>query len=204
MQNPRTVLNWYDFLCPFCYIAQHRNEIFIERGFSVVELPFQAHPNIPSGGISLGPRQGSMYSRLEREAREAGLPLRWPSRLPNTRSALAAAEWARRYQPEAFPKLHSSLFLAHFAYGEDLGNPLVIDAHASGSGIDLQALHAALGNGSAERFVTESEELGRRHGVQGTPAWLVRGQLIAGLSSVQDFQRTAEAASIERKPHHES
>jgi hypothetical protein len=63
--------------------------------------------SIPPGGIPAGPRNGPMYAMLEREAKEAGL--RWPARLPNTRRALAAAEWARRHQPRAFP-LRRSLF----------------------------------------------------------------------------------------------
>src|ERR1041385_2547686 len=79
-----TVLHWYDFICPFCYVAQHRNGILIRHGFHLDELAFQIHPDIPAGGIPAGPRIGPMYSGLEREAREAGLPLHWPARLPNT------------------------------------------------------------------------------------------------------------------------
>src|SRR5215470_19307757 len=81
VDNPGTVLHWYDFLCPFCYIGQQRNAILVQHGLDVVELPFQAHPDIPAGGISVGPRKGPSYEMLEREAREAGLTLRWP--LPN-------------------------------------------------------------------------------------------------------------------------
>ena len=104
--DPRAVLHWYDFLCPFCYIAQDRNAILTRRGFDLIELPFQAHPEIPHGGIMAGSRDGPMYSMLEGEARKAGLPLRWPPRIPNTRQALAAAEWARRHQPREFPEFH--------------------------------------------------------------------------------------------------
>jgi predicted DsbA family dithiol-disulfide isomerase len=95
-EHRRTVLHWYDFICPFCYVGQQRNAILIQHGLDVVELAFQAHPDIPPGGISATPRLGPMYAMLEREAKEAGLPLRWPRRIPNSRLALAAAEWARR------------------------------------------------------------------------------------------------------------
>ena len=83
--DPRTVFEWYDFLCPFCYVGQHRTAILVRHGLHVVELPFQAHPDIPAGGIPAGPRNGPMYAMLEREAREAGLPLNWAARLPDTR-----------------------------------------------------------------------------------------------------------------------
>jgi acetyl esterase/lipase len=48
--------------------------ILARNGFHVVELPFQAHPDIPPGGVPAGPRTGPTYAMLEREAREAGLP----------------------------------------------------------------------------------------------------------------------------------
>jgi len=194
VDNPGTVLHWYDFLCPFCYIGQQRNAILVQHGLDVVELPFQAHPDIPAGGISVGPRKGPSYEMLEREAREAGLTLRWPPRLPDTRRALAAAEWSRQHEGHAFPQFHKELFEAHFVLGEDLEDPDVIDRHASRSGIDLGALHAALADGTAEAGVTEAEAIGRKNGVEGTPAWLLGQQLIMRLRPMAEFERLAEHA----------
>lgn len=193
--DPRTVLHWYDFLCPFCYVGQHRTAILVRHGLGVVELPFQAHPDIPLGGIPAGPRNGPMYAMLGREAEEAGLPLHWPARLPNTRRALAAAEWARRHQPRAFPQLHKDLFDAHFVLGEDLEDPAVIDRHGRESGIELAALHAALADNSAAATVAEAEMTGRKYGVQGTPAWLLGERLITGLRPAAEFERLAESES---------
>lgn len=121
---------------------------------------------------------------------------RWPTwRLPNSRQALAAAEWARRRQPRAFPQLHKELFAAHFVLGEDLEDPAVIDRHANRSGVDLASLHAALADGSAAVAVTEGEITGRKYGVQGTPAWLLNQQLITGLRPAAEFERLSEYAS---------
>ena len=193
--NSATVLHWYDFICPFCYVGQHRNAILIRQGFHVVDMAFQAHPDIPRGGVLVGPRSGLTYSTLEREAQEAGLLLRWPSRLPNSRRALAAAEWVRRQQPSAFPQIYRELFEAHFVLGEDLEDPGVINLHAGRSGVDLPALNSALDDGSAERFVTETEMIGRKHGVQGTPSWFLNRRLIGGLRPAAEFERLAEQVS---------
>ena len=197
-----TVLHWYDFICPFCYVAQHRNTILIEHGFQVAELAFQAHPQIPLGGIPAGSREGPMYTTLELEAKEAGLPLHWPPRLPNSRKALAAAEWVRRNRPHAFSELYKELFEAHFVLGEDLEDIAVIDRHASRSGVDIAALHLVLNDGSAQRLVRETEIIGRKYGVQGTPAWFLDQQVITGLRPAVDFERLAEytSGSIERTP----
>jgi predicted DsbA family dithiol-disulfide isomerase len=194
-EDASTVLTWYDFVCPFCYVGQHRTAILIRHGAHVVELPFQIHPEIPAGGKYVGPRHGSMYEMLEREAREAGLPLRWPPRLPNTRYALAAAEWVRRNQSEAFRQFHHDLFEAHFALGENLEDPAVIGRHADASSVDVAALRAALADGSAVAAVTEAERLGRAWGVQGTPAWLIAHRLISGLLPASEFERLARFAA---------
>jgi predicted DsbA family dithiol-disulfide isomerase len=195
MDDPGTVLTWYDFLCPFCYVGQHRTAILVRHGLRVIELPFQVHPDIPPGGISVGPRHGPMYEMLEREAHEAGLLLKWPKHLPDTRRALAAAEWTRRHHPDAFPRFHRELFEAHFVLGEDLEDSAVIDRHAGVSGVELAALHVALADGSAAGYVAEARMIAHQDGVQGTPAWLLGGQLIMGLRPAAEFERFAEYAA---------
>ena len=194
LDDAGTVLHWYDFICPFCYVGQQRNAILLRHGLDVIELAFQAHPEIPDGGILAGPRNGPMYSMLEREARQAGLVLNWPRHLPNTRRALAAAEWSRQHQSDSFPQLQKELFEAHFVVGEDLEDQGVIDGHASACGIDLAELHAAVVDGSAMEAVTAAETIARKYGVQGTPAWLFAQGLIMGLRPPADFERLAEEA----------
>ena len=186
------MLHWYDFLCPYSYIGQQRTAILIQRGLPVVQLPFQAHPDIPAEGLRVRSRSGPMYMQLAREAKGIGMRLKWSTYFPNTRGALAAAEWVRRHQAGAFPQFHKSLFEAHFVLGENLGDPAVIDRHATESGIDIAAWHTALADGSAGAAVRESEILGRKSGVRGTPAWLVAQQLVTGLLSAAEFERLAD------------
>jgi predicted DsbA family dithiol-disulfide isomerase len=192
---PRTVLHWYDFICPFCYVGQNRTAILRKHGLEVIELPFQAHSDIPSEGIPVGPRNGPMYASLEREAESARLTINWPHRLANTRRALAAAEWVRQHQPKLFSPFQRDLFAAHFVLGENLGDPAVIDRHATEVGIDVDGLRAALTDGVALAEVKRSESLGHMHGVRGTPVWLLGQKLISGLRSTPDFERLAQTAT---------
>jgi len=192
-RDVRRVLHWYDFLCPFCYVGRQRNTIFEDHGFDVIDIPFQAHSDIPRGGRAAGCRAGPMYGYIEQEARAAGLPLVWPDRLPNTRMALAAAEWVRRHAPLSFPALEKALFAAHFARGEDIGDPDVVAAYVGEAGADAAATRAALDDGSAYALVDRSERLGERFGVRGTPAWLVAGRLIPGLYPHEHFDVLAQS-----------
>lgn len=78
-------LYWYDFVCPFCYVGPHQNATLRGNGLKIVELPFQAYPDVPLEGVPAGrQRGGQTYSMLGREAEESGLKLNWPQRLPNT------------------------------------------------------------------------------------------------------------------------
>jgi predicted DsbA family dithiol-disulfide isomerase len=135
-----------------------------------------------------------MYAHLEREAAQAGLPLNWPSRLPDTRTALSAAEWVRLHRPDVSDEFNRDLFAAHFALGEDLGDSAVIDRHANELGIDLDALHGAIADGSASASLAEAEAIGARFGVQATPSWLIAGELVPGLLPPSEFERLAENA----------
>jgi predicted DsbA family dithiol-disulfide isomerase len=192
----RQVLHGYDFLCPFCYVGQQRNKIFESYGFEVVDIPFQAHPEIPLGGRTVGERSGPMYRHIEEEARAAGLPLVWPDRLPNTRMALAAAEWTRRHTPQSFSALEEALFAAHFALGEDLGDRDIIDGHAAEVGTDIAAMHSALDSGGAYVLVDQSETLGKSLGVRGTPAWFASGRLISGLYPREQFEQLVQTLVV--------
>ena len=180
-----------------CWAAPNR--ILVRHGLEVIELPFQVHPDISPTGIPVGPRNGLIYTNVEREANEAGLSLNWPPRLPDTRRALAAAEWVRRQQPDAFPQFHKDLFAAHFVLGEDLGNPAVVDRHATDLNVDVEAMRSALADGSAFAAVEEAATIGRKYGVQGTPAWLIAQRLISGLLPATEFERlAAEAMQLRR------
>jgi predicted DsbA family dithiol-disulfide isomerase len=188
----KTAWHWFDFICPFCYVARSRNEILSRHGLLVVELPLQAHPEIPAKGVAMGPRSGEMYERLEREAHEAGLPLRWPPRLPNSRYALTVAEWVRRYHSHGFEALYRQLFLSHFGLGEDISDVALVDRYAAQVGADTALIRRALLDGSADAAVNECELAARRIGVAGTPAWLVEGRLVDGLRPKALFEQVGD------------
>lgn len=192
--DPYRVWYWYDFVCPSSYVGQDRTAILMARGFEVIQLPFRAHSDIPATGIRIGPLRGPMYAAVERDCAEAGLPLRWPSHVPDSKTALAAAEWVRRHQPDAFLQLHKNLFHAHFALNEDLGNLEVIERHLSEAGIDLTGWRKELKRGHALELLAECDAAARKQGVHNTPTWVWGDQLLTGLRPRTEFQGLADQA----------
>jgi predicted DsbA family dithiol-disulfide isomerase len=191
--QPRLVWHWYDLICPFCYVGQDRSAILEQEGLQVVELGFEIHPETPAGGRFVGPREGALFDDLEQEAARAGLPLRWPDRVANSRRALSAVEWIRRAQPERANDFRRALFGAHFALGQDLADEAIILRHAEACGVSVEGLVTALRTGTADALLEHSERVGRKNGVDGTPSWLVAGRLVPGLSERADFEHLAQS-----------
>ena len=132
-----------------------------------------------------------MYALIE-EARAADLLFNWRPRLPNSRLALASAEWVRQREPQRFADFHKSLFEAHFALQEDLRKQSVIDRHAEALTIDFRSLHSALDDGQRTASCQLGELEGGRRGVSGTPAWFIeRSSLLPGLPDSSEFNRLA-------------
>ncbi|MEH2513103.1 putative DsbA family dithiol-disulfide isomerase [Nitrobacteraceae bacterium AZCC 1564] len=193
-------LHWYDLTCPFCYLGQARTHLLQQRGLTVIELPFQAHPEIPTEGIYVGPRQGAMYQQIERNAAALGLPLNWPPRLPNSSTALAAAEWVRRHQPRAFASVQAKLFRAHFADGLNIGDVETVLTCASEFVTNIEGLRAALTSGEARASIDEGQQLGQHFGVRGTPSWRIAGQMISGFVAESAFETLAARALSQPTP----
>lgn len=190
-----TVEHWFDFICPYCYVAQDRNRILREHGIHVVEHALQIHPEIGPGGTPAGPRLGPAYEFLAREAEVAGLPLRWTDHIPYSRPALVAFEWLRKTRPEAGERFASAVFAAYFADGLDIESDDLLVTLAEEAGGDANGLRAALASAAANDALAASEVLAYEYGVDGTPAWVAGGHRISGLRPRQRFEDWAAAVT---------
>ena len=174
---------------------------------TVTSLPYELHPEIPVGGISLEERWGArygeasaMYQRIEAECERAGLPFSRPARVPNTRRALATAEWVRRHQPAAFETLDRSLFHAHFVDNRPLDDPAVLDELVAGADADPASTREAVEAGAMEGALRASMEAAIEANVTGTPAWLLDGRLLVPGAQPRDLFEIWVSRLRERTP----
>lgn len=188
---PLSGVVWSDYLCPWCYLGLSRTALLQDLGVTITPLPFELHPEIPPDGLALAADRGRrLYDRLAAECAAAGLVLRKPDRLPNTRRALATSEWVRRHQPAVHGGLHRALFGAVFADGLDIGDPDVVDALVADAGGDAPAARAAVEAGDLDAPLDESREQALEAGASGAPAWLIEGRLlIPGVQQPDLYER---------------
>lgn len=170
---------WSDYLCPWCYLGQHRDRLLTDLGVAVTHLPYELHPEIAPEGRTVRPdgRLRTTFERLETACYEVGMPFRRPNRMPNTRRALETAEWVRQHEPDAFAEVHRRLFHAHFAVGDPIDDHDVIEDIVTAAGADAAEVRQAVDAGRAAPLVDASMAEARAAGITSTPTWLIDGRL---------------------------
>ena len=144
-------------------------------GLVVVHRPYELHPEIPPEGRRIRPdgQLAPTFARIAAECEEIGLPFRAPSRMPNTRRALEAAEWVRVHHPASADAVHAGLFDAHFARGLAIDDPEVIGQIVADAGAPEDEVRDGIASGAAGRLVDASMAEARSAGVSSTPTWVL-------------------------------
>ena len=126
-----------------------------------------------------------MWESISARAKASGLTLKMRDVQPNSRLAIAAAEWTRRNYPDVADQVREKLFHSHFAAEKDIGDPGILVDVAEECGVDKVAIGSALSDGSAMKFVDEAEHTARDPGIGRTPAWESEGIVLSGLQEAE-------------------
>src|SRR5438876_6499347 len=105
VSDPKRIWHWYDFVCPYSCVSQDRKAVLRRLGLRPDMLPYAVHTETGPSGVLGRVHDSPIHRFLERAARDGGLTVRWPTRMPNSRDALRVAEWVRQYQPDLFELL---------------------------------------------------------------------------------------------------
>ena len=132
--------------------------------------PFELHPEIPLKGKDVSGRTAAYYERLRGPAVDAGLTFQTPTRVPNSRRSLEAAEFAREH--DAFAPYHRALFEAYFSRGQDIGDTKVLAELGAAVDLDPAGIREALDSGRYASIVDERTEKARQAGITGTPTFV--------------------------------
>lgn len=161
---------------------------------TVTWLPFELHPEVPHEGRSLvdvfgpaaAPRLQMTLQHLQERTRELGLPLRPPTHLYNTRRALRLSEYAR--EQGRMEQLHSLLFGAYFAEGQNLDDDGVLAAAAVGAGLDLDAALAAAGREEYDERINQAMAQARSLGINSVPTFIINNRYkVVGAQPYEDL-----------------
>ncbi len=143
-------------------------------------------------------RRARMADTLRHFARAFGIEdFRVPERSPNTRLALAAAEWARdRGRLDPF---REAAMDAHWREGRDLEDPAVLGDLARSAGLDPDGLRAATRDAAYLARVDAVRGEAARAGVTGIPTFFVGGRMVVGCQPYEVLAAEVEAAGARRR-----
>jgi predicted DsbA family dithiol-disulfide isomerase len=193
-----------DFVCPFCFIAERSSLTRLKNEFDLAIdwRGFELRPDTPEEGIDMAKvfpasRLAMMAERRRETARHFGVTMGDPTRLPNTRKALAIAEWAR--DQGKLWEFRDAAMDSHWLQAGDLGDDGNLAKVASSVGLDgAKAVKAGHDDVYLDR-VRANRDLGERRGVEGVPTSFIGHRAVVGCAPYEDFVEMAEQAGVARR-----
>ena len=181
---PVTLDVWSDLVCPWCYIGKRRLAAALAQeapgSVHVRWHAFQLQPDLPTEGVDAkryfaakfggAERVRAIHDRVSAVARDVGLELHFDRQehAPNTRLAHRAVKLADDEEAAI-----ETLFAAHFADGEDIGDPE---------------------RGDGDGAVDDDLDVAAQLGVTGVPFFVAAGRVaISGAHEPEMLRKVIEA-----------
>jgi len=169
-----------DFICPFCYVGFATiRKLKPEFDLEISWRGFQIHPEWPAEGMpaaefrrELTPEaRQAIWARIGQMADAAGIAMRPPAILTNSRLALEAAEFAIELgKGEAFEE---RVYRAYFNEGLNIGQQGVLAELGSEVGIEAQAMNVALESNRYSLRLKNNSMVARQRNVDGVPTFFL-------------------------------
>ncbi|HVZ74795.1 MAG TPA: DsbA family protein [Polyangia bacterium] len=193
-----TTLRLYsDFVCPFCFVAEQSTVPRLVEEFDLVLdwRGFPLHPRTPVGGMPLttlfpAARIPAVKEHMRQFAARFGVTgIVHPERLPNSKRALAMAEWARgQGKLEAFRRAGME---AHWRHGNGLESDEDLGRVAESVGLDAAAALAAADEPGTRAIVDARIAEAHAEGISGVPTFKLGDEVVVGC---QPYEVLADAA----------
>ena len=151
---------------------------------------FDLKPGIPPEGL---PREqvyaGRVYptgyvDNMIQTARDAGIDMKRPPLIPNTRKAHEATEFAK--EAGRLYEFHRAVFAAYFEGEENIGDIDVLCRIGEEAGVDAVGLRQALADGRYTSEVEEQIAWTRAAGITGVPTFIFNEKF--ALVGAQDYE----------------
>lgn len=176
---------WFDFSCPYAYVASTRIEALAERVAARLDVRpmllggvFQARGTPQNLSQTLAPAKARHnLADMQRQAAAAGVPLVMPAGHPlrtveALRCVLAAGE--------PFMPLVHRFYRAYWAEGRDIGRREVVAAVVREAGLDVEEVLARAGSDEVKAELRRRTDEAVARGVFGVPTMFVGDELYWG------------------------
>ncbi|HVC44693.1 MAG TPA: DsbA family oxidoreductase [Candidatus Binataceae bacterium] len=194
-----------DFICPFCYVGfAVVRKLKAEFDLELDWRGFQIHPEWPAEGMPAAEWHNGMDAATRRAVWErigamgaaAGLSLKAPAILTNSRLALEAAQFA--IEAGAGEAFEERVFRAYFSEGRNIGSAAVLGDLAAEVGLKPDDLTVAFESNRYHDRLHENTHEAHERGVSGVPTFYVGKFPMVGAQS-EDVMRMLLQRASERR-----
>ena len=198
-----------DYICPWCYIGLKRLERLIDEFPTEFDVTaYELRPGLPPQGLPRDQLQaGRVYppgylDNLRETAREAGIEMKRPPIVPNTRKAHEATEFAK--EAGRLLPFHRAVFSAYWQDEDNIGDVGVLCRIGTECGLDAAELRAALDEGRYAAEIEEQIAWTRAAGITGVPTFIFDEKFaLVGAQEYEVFRDVARRI-VERRVAAES
>ena len=182
-----------DYVCPWCYVGQDAVQKLSQNyPLEVTWMPFYLRPDTPPEGMELPAHvkahMKGMQTHLVQMANAAGLRMIFPDRIPNTRLAHEATEYAR--QKGKANEFHQAVFDCYYGQGEDISRWEVLQQAAKEIGLDADEMREEVEQGKFTALVSEQVRQAAELGVDGVPTYILNDRYaIVGAQPYEVFEQ---------------
>jgi predicted DsbA family dithiol-disulfide isomerase len=185
-----------DYVCPWCYVGQGAVEKLTQA--YAVELtwrPFYLRPDTPPEGTELPANvkahMAETNEHLKQLANAAGLEMVLPDRIPNTRIAHEATEYAN--QKGKGLEFHRAVFDRYYGRGEDVSQWMVLRAVALEVGLDADEMQREVESGKFTQIVNDQVNEAVQIGIDCVPTYILNDRYeIVGAQPYEKFAGAVE------------
>ncbi len=180
---------FYDYNCPFCYIASRRLAVLSQEfELSINWKGIEIHPEFPPEGVKTGKSFRSLLLRetIDEAAGEDGVEIRPPGFAANSRLALEASEVAKTWGH--FEAFHNAVYERYFGEGLNIGDIDVLISIGERAGIDRKVLTDSLARRTMRGAVESNQREAEEHMVLGVPTLIFGGFPVHGCQSVETMR----------------
>jgi len=127
---------------------------------------------------------------VERSAREAGIPWRWPTPFPfNSIPAARGFHWLQVHQPTRAVDYVHAMFDASFSEGRNLSTPDAVAGLAGEIGLEADALLEGMADPAIKALLRDTTHDAVIAGVFGAPTFIVDGEMFWGVDRLGHLER---------------
>jgi predicted DsbA family dithiol-disulfide isomerase len=190
-----------DYVCPWCYVGQGVVEELIKDHHVDVEWrPFYLRPDTPPEGLELPDyvktRAAQSNAILKERANSLGMEMVFATRLPNTRLAHEATEYARQHGKEF--EFHRNVFDKFYGKGQDISKWEVLRTAAEEVGLNGEEMQSLVEAGTYTTIVQSEVDEAHQIGVTGVPTYVLNDRYaIVGAQPYDVFLQVLEKMKSE-------